>query len=100
RPLLNKTMAKVSKQELKELLRGFVAEGHPYKAAVTQRWLRKLWRWAAQEDYVADPIMEMVSIEYEKRERDRVYSDDEVKASWNAASQLSPVEGAFVQLLV
>ena len=93
-------MDKISKQEVRELLRGFIADGHPYKAGVTFRWLKKLWRWAAQEDYVTTPIMEAVSIEYEKRERDRVYSDAEIKTIWNAASKLDPVERDYVKLLI
>jgi integrase len=44
--------------------------------------------------------MEAVSIEYEKRERDRVYSDAEIAATWNAANQLDPIEGAYVKLLI
>ncbi len=100
RPLLNKTMESISKQEVRELLRGFIADGHPYKARVTQSWLKKLWRWAAQEDFVSNPMMEAVSIEYEKRSRERVYSDAEIAACWHAASQLDPIESAYVKLLI
>ena len=100
RPLLHKPIAGISKKDLRELLRSFVAEGHPYKAKITYAWLKKLWRWAAQEDYVVSPLMEAVSIEYEGRERNRVYSDAEIRACWNAASQLSAVESAYVKLLM
>jgi integrase len=99
-PLLRKPMDKITKQDVRELLRGYIAEGHPYKASVTRAWLKKLWRWAAEEDYVDNPIMEAVSIEYEKRERDRVYTDAEIKSTWKAADKLDPVEGAFVKLLI
>ena len=100
RPLLKKPIDQITKKDVRELLRGFIADGHPYKAAVTYAWLKKLWRWAAQEDYVTIPIMEAVRIEYEKRERDRVYSDDEIKKTWNAADQLDPVESAYIKLLI
>jgi len=99
-PLLGLPIDKISKQDVRPLLRGFISKGYPYKAAVTYAWLKKLWRWAAQEDYVTNPIMEGVSIEYEKRERDRVYEDAEIKATWNAANKLDPVESAFVKLLM
>jgi integrase len=100
RPLLAKPMESITKQEVRDLLHGFIADGHPYKAGVTYRWLKKLWRWAAQWDYVTSPMMEAVSIEYEKRERDRVYSDAEIKSCWHAADQLNPVEGAYIKLLI
>ncbi len=100
KPLLKKSIDQISKREVRDLLRSFISEGHPYKAAVAYAWLKKLWRWAAQEDYVSNPIMEAVRIEYEKRERDRCYSDAEIKATWNAADKLDPIEGAFIKLLI
>ena len=100
KPLLRKPMDKITKQDVRELLRDYIAEGHPYKASITRAWLKKLWRWAAEEDYVANPIMEAVRIEYEKRDRDRVYKDAEIRNTWKAADKLDPVEGAFVKLLM
>ena len=40
------------------------------------------------------------TVEYERRTRDRVYSDDEIKAIWKAADRLDKVEGAYVKLLL
>jgi integrase len=100
KPFLKKEIDQITKQEVRALLRSFIAEGHPYKAAVTYAWLKKLWRWAFEEDYVTTPIMEGVRIEYDKRERNRVYSEDEIKKTWNAASKLDPVESAYIKLLI
>ena len=99
-PLLGMPIDKISKQDVRAMLEGFIDKGHPYKAAVSHAWLKKLWRWAAQQDLVTNPIMEAVSIEIEKRERDRVYSDAEIKATWDAANKLDPVEGAYIKLLM
>jgi integrase len=44
--------------------------------------------------------MDKVQIEFETKERDRVYTDDEIKAIWKAASQLNSVEGAYIKLLI
>jgi integrase len=100
RSLLPRQFAQITKQELRALLRGFIADGYPYKAKVTRGWLKTLFRWAAREDYVPASIMESVDVDIERRERTRVYSDQEIAACWNAASQLSPVESAYVKLLV
>jgi integrase len=99
-PLLHKQFAQITKQQLRDLLEGFKVDGHPYKAKVTHAWLKKLFRWAAERDYVAASIMEAVRIDIERRERSRVYSDVEIAACWNAASQLSAVESAYVKLLM
>ena len=99
--LLGKRIDQINKHDVRTLLRGYVAEGHPYKAAVARAWLKKLWRWAAEEDYVTSPIMEAVSLNYQKRKRDDwVFSDDEIKATWRAADKLSPVEGAYIKLMI
>jgi integrase len=105
-PLLHKQFGQITKQDLRELLRGFIDDGHPYKAKIAHTWLKKLFRWAAEEDYVPASIMEAVRIDIERRERTRaggapaVYSDAEIAACWNAAAQLSAVESAYVKLLI
>lgn len=98
-PLLKKPITDISKGDIRTLLRGFIAEGHSYKAGVTYAWLKKLWRWAATEDLVTTPIMEAVKIDYSKRKRTRVYSDEQIKALWVAADKLEP-EGAFIKLMM
>jgi integrase len=101
RPFLKRPIAGISKREALELLDRFIAAGHPYKASVTRAWLRKLWRWACTRGYVPEPpIMDRLDIEYETRVRDRVYDDDEIRATWHAADRLHPVEGAYVKLLM
>jgi integrase len=101
RPFLKRPIAEISKREALELLDSFIAAGRPYKAAVARAWLRKLWRWACSRGYLPEPpIMDRLDIEYERRVRDRVYDDDEIRATWHAADRLAPVEGAYVKLLM
>jgi hypothetical protein len=59
---LKKPFTSITKKDAYALLDGFRANGHPYKAAVTLRWLKTLWKWAWQRDLVPSPIMEAVSI--------------------------------------
>jgi hypothetical protein len=99
-PLLGKQMGSIDKTDLRSLLRGFIADGHPYKAAVAHAWLKKLYRWAFEEDLVAVPLMDGVRIEFERRTRDRVYSDDEIKALWQAADRLDVESGSYLKLLI
>src|SRR4029078_8359326 len=66
------------------------------------RWLKKLWRFAYSEDLVPANIMDGVNVEIEKRERDRVYTAQEIKNIWKAtqSNHLSFEEGAYVKLLM
>jgi integrase len=99
-PLLKTPMVTITKDQVRDMLRGYIAAGKPYKAAITRAWLRKLWRWRAEEeeDFASNAMQ--FSIKIEKRERDRVYSDAEISATWNAANQLDPIESAFIKLLM
>ena len=97
---LNRRIDRIRKQEVRDLLRSFIADGHAYKAAVTRAWLKKLWRWAFEEDYVAAPIMEAVRLDYEKRERNRIFEDNEIRATWTAADKLDLTDGAYIKLMI
>jgi len=98
--LLDRRMADITRKELYALLDRFVADGHLYKAKVTHAWLRTLYRWAVKREHIAASPMEGVDKPQGRRKRTRWFKDDEVVACWRAAEQLSPVEGAYVKLLM
>jgi integrase len=101
RSFLGRPIAEISRKEAQKLLDGFIADGHPYKAAVTQAGLRRFWRWACEREYLPEPpIMDRLKIEFEGRVRELVYDDAAIRASWQAADQLDWVEGAYVKLLM
>ena len=84
-PWKDKPFTSITKHDARAFLRPLVLEGHGAKARVTLAWLKKLWRWAATEpDYVETPVMDAVKVYTESNERNRVYSEDELKALWNA----------------
>lgn len=109
---LDRPIDEITTKDADNLLKGIVAKGHGPTAGLTLRWLKAFWRWAKKKRKVAAPIMDEVEIEYEKRTRKRVFSDDEIKAIWKAAEQLDPNRShpdpvkrnpypeAFVKLLV
>jgi hypothetical protein len=97
---LNRTMSSITKHEATALLEKFNAEGHPYKASTTQCWLKTIFKWAYNRDLIPTDMMQKVTVEVDERVRERVYSDDEIKATWRAADQLDPDKGAYVKLLI
>ena len=97
---MKKPIAEITRGDARAILRGFIADGHPYKASVSKAYITKLWRWAAEEELVPLPIMDLLGIHIDKQSRDRVYSDAEVKAIWNAADQMDAVRGAYFKLLL
>jgi integrase len=94
-------IASITESDANRLLDKLVTAGHGPKAAVTLAHLRKLWRWAYKaRDYVTAPVMDAVEVNYEKKERDRVYNDEEIAAIWKAADQLEPTAAAYIKLLL
>jgi integrase len=99
-PLWNRPIDMVSKQRIKELCSGFAAEGYPYKASVTHATVKKMLGWAEEEGLIKSNVLLGSTASYERRTRNRVFSDDEIKLIWKAADQLDPAEGAYVKLLL
>jgi integrase len=97
---LAKPIVDITKRDAQDLIDGLVVGGQGPKAARTLATLRKFWRWAWKRDIVPTPLMDAVEAHYEKNERDRVYSDDEIKLIWSAAEDLSPVECAYFKVLL
>ncbi|HJQ60181.1 MAG TPA: integrase family protein [Vineibacter sp.] len=97
---LAKPIASITKNDAYKLLDGFIADGNPRKATLALSWLQPLWKWAWKRDYVTEPVMDKVEIHVEKGERDRVYTDGELRAIWRAADKLGTVEGAYVKLVM
>ena len=97
---LKKPFDSITKANARDLLDGLIAEGHGPTARVTLAWLRKLWDWASERDILSNLNMRTVKIEYERRVRDRCFTDHELKAIWFAAEQLPSVESAYVKLLI
>lgn len=99
-PWLNRDIATITPPAAYKLLEGFIAEGHPSKAAVTQRWLKTFWKWAYRRGTAPENMMDRVEVEVEKRERDRVFSPEEIRATWAAAEALGGEAEAFTKLLI
>ena len=97
---LDRPITSITKIEAQDLIDGFLAEGHQAKARVTFGWLRTLFRWAWRQDIITENIMDRLEIHIEPKSRDRVYSDDEIRAVWQAANSMGGVEGGYVKLLL
>jgi integrase len=99
---LDKPITSITKHDANKLL-AKLGKRHGRKAALTLAWLKTLWDWAWRRDVVESPIMNAVTFEYEQKTRERVFSDDEIKAIWRAADSMarnSRYQADFVKLLL
>ena len=91
---LDRPIAEITKRDTYDLLDGFIADGHGYKAGRTLSWLKTMFRWCAKRDIIETSVMDAIEIEFEESNRERSYSDDEVKKVWKAADGLDPSPAA------
>jgi integrase len=77
-----------------------LAEDGPITANRTLSAVRKLFNWAVSRDIIAASPCAGVKPPTPERSRDRVLSDDELCAVWQAADKLSGPFGALVKFLI
>ena len=97
---LDRSITSITQIEAQDLVDGFLAEGHPAKARVTLAWLHTLFRWAWRRGILDENIMDRVEIHIEPKSRDRLYTDDEIKAVWQAANYMGGIEGGYIKLVL
>lgn len=97
---LTRPFNSIEKSDALAELKVFIRQKKVYKAEKARAWLRKLWKWAWENDLIATNVMDSLKIEFEKRERNRVFCDDEVRAIWAASDKLDFFEAAYIKLIV
>jgi integrase len=90
----------IARREVIKLLDDIADDTGPIAANRTRAALSTMFNWALRRDLVeANPVAQTEPPGQEKA-RDRVLSDDEIIAVWNAASELGYPFGGFVQVLL
>jgi integrase len=72
----------------------------PYAAARIFSHLRDFFKWCTRQQIIKESPMVNMPSPFAGSPRDRYYSDDELRAIWKAADQLSAVDGSFVKLIL
>jgi integrase len=98
KPLLKKPIETITRKQLRDLCKGFDAEGTPYKATNTYAYLSKMYRWATTEELIKTNVL--AGIDKPKFGKRKPMLDEQITALWRAADQLDPVHGAYLKLLI
>jgi integrase len=89
----NRKAGEITRGEAREVLRGIEKRGAPIMANRTLEVARKIYNWALAEDVggiEANPFHRIPKPAAERR-RDRVLTDDEIRAVWGALPSIDPV---------
>jgi integrase len=99
-PWSGRRLSQIGRAEIHELLDNIVDRGSPITANRTLAWLRRLFSWAIERGLMEANPCSGIRAPAAETARDRVLSDEELKAVWQAAGALGHPYSTFVMLLI
>jgi integrase len=95
-----RTVRDLTQADVNVIIDGIVDRGTPASAIQALAAVRKLFNWAIERGYVESSPCAHIGPPAKLSSRDRVLSDEELAAVWQAASTFGYPFGPIVQLLV
>jgi len=95
----NQPLASITRKQLRDLLDQLVANDTPMLANRVHSIVRRLFGWAVEHEIIAASPLIGLKAPAEEKSRDRILTDQELRAVWQAAGQLG-VYGTLVRLLI
>jgi integrase len=92
-------IASVTRKQLRDMLDRLVANDTPMLANRVHSVTRKLFSWAVEQEIIEVSSFVGLKAPAEEKSRDRILSDQELRAVWQAASQMG-VYGGLVRALI
>jgi integrase len=92
-------IASITRKQLRDMLDELVANDTPMLANRVHSIARKLFGWAVEQEIIAASPFVGLKAPAEEKSRDRILTDQELRAVWQAASQ-PDVYGVLVRLLI
>jgi integrase len=99
-PWRGRRLSQITRADIHDLLDGIVARGSPVTANRTLAWLRRMCAWAIERGLIEVSPCAGIRAPAAETSRDRVLSDDELKAAWRAADALETPYNGFIKLLI
>jgi integrase len=96
----NRSIHDIGKRDINALLDVIVARGAPVMANRTLAAVRKLFNWSVSRGIISVSPCAGISAPQREKARDRVLSDDELIAIFNAAREMGGAFGAIIQTLI
>jgi integrase len=93
-------LSEISRADVHELLDGIVDRGAPIAANRILAAFRRMCAWAVERDIVKASPCDGVKSPSVARSRDRVLTDEELRAVWQAAESIGWPFGPLVKLLI
>jgi integrase len=88
----------IRRRDVRDLVQGIVDRGAPIMANRTFEILRRIFKWAISEDYLTTSPLTGLTKPAKENQRDRVLTEDEIRAAWRAIEAEAPLVAAIVKL--
>jgi integrase len=88
----------IKRRDILRLLDRITDRGAPIQANRTLALIRKIYNWGISRDLVKHNPCLQVKMPSQEHQRDRVFSEDEIKALWKAFEQVGPIMEPFFKL--
>lgn len=88
----------IKRRDILRLMDRIVDRGAPIQANRTLALIRKIYNWGISRDLVKDNPCLQVKMPGQEHQRDRVFSENEIKALWGAFEQVGPIMGPLFKL--
>ena len=85
----------IRRRDVLVLLDGLVARGAPIQANRTLSLIRKMFNWAIERDMLDSNPCLQVKPPGKEHQRERVLTETEIRAVWDACAQLGTLMGAY-----
>lgn len=90
----------ITRADVLRLLDSIVARGAPVMANAVLAAVRKLFNWAVERGFIDVSPAAGISAPTRVQQRDRVLSDDELKAVWHACAEIGYPYGPLIRSLI
>jgi integrase len=100
KPLFARPVDQISKAEIIDVIDGIMASGKPQAAVNQLRHLKMFFNWLCDRDLVEHSPCDRVRPPAKTVERDRVLSDPEIAAVWNASWHLKSPYGEMYRMFL
>jgi integrase len=95
----NRPIASITRKEVDGMLDALV-DDTPVLANRVHSITRKLFGWAVEKEVIPASPLAGLKAPAEEKSRERILTDQELRAVWQAADQVGPPYGALVKLLI
>lgn len=93
-------IGQIGRRDILDLVDGIADRGSVIMARRTQAYVHRLFKWAVGRGIIEANPASGLPKPGQERQRDRVLSDDELKAVWKGAGEIGWPFGAVIQLLI